>query len=84
MISVWQIGDNPTLVFIGFSNGAVDKVFCMPVPAARRCIPKGCASNKPIDAAATRNETAVIKHFQERMPYGLFVPGDAQCDTVAL
>jgi len=56
----------------------------MPVPAARRCIPKGCASNKPIDAAATRNETAVIKHFQERMPYGLFVPGDAQCDTVAL
>jgi hypothetical protein len=24
-----------------------------------------------------RNETAVIKHFQERMPYGLFVPDDA-------
>ena len=24
-----------------------------------------------------RTETAVIKHFQERMPYGLFVPDDA-------
>jgi hypothetical protein len=24
-----------------------------------------------------RNETAVIKHFQERMPYGRFVPDDA-------
>ena len=24
-----------------------------------------------------RNETAVIKHFQERMPYGLFVRDDA-------
>jgi hypothetical protein len=24
-----------------------------------------------------RNETAVIKHFQERMPHGLFVPDDA-------
>jgi hypothetical protein len=23
-----------------------------------------------------RSETAVIKHFQERMPYGLFVPDD--------
>jgi hypothetical protein len=22
-----------------------------------------------------RTETAVIRHFQERMPYGLFVPG---------
>jgi hypothetical protein len=21
-----------------------------------------------------RNETAVLKHFQERIPYGLFVP----------
>ena len=24
-----------------------------------------------------KNETAVIKHFQERMPYVLFVPDDA-------
>ena len=24
--------------------------------------------------AVPRNETAVLKHFQERMPYGLFVP----------
>jgi hypothetical protein len=25
-----------------------------------------------------RGETAVIKHFQERMPYGLFVPDVVQ------
>jgi hypothetical protein len=31
-----------------------------------------------------RNETAVIKHFQERMPYGLFVPDDASTIPVAL
>jgi hypothetical protein len=40
MFSVWEIRDNPILVFIGFSKGAVERVFRMPVPAARRCIPK--------------------------------------------
>ena len=27
-----------------------------------------------------RNETAVIKHFQERMPYGLFVPDEGRLE----
>jgi hypothetical protein len=28
-----------------------------------------------------RNETAVVRHFQERMPQGLFVPDNAVSDV---
>jgi hypothetical protein len=31
--------------------------------------------------AITASETAVIRHFQERMPYGLFVP-DVDADAI--
>ena len=41
MISVCEIRDNSTLVFVDFSDGAADRVFRMPVRAARRRIPKG-------------------------------------------
>jgi hypothetical protein len=32
------------------------------------------AEGETLAISAPRNETAVLKHFQERMPYGLFVP----------
>jgi hypothetical protein len=32
------------------------------------------ADGEPLAISVPRNETAVLKHFQERMPYGLFVP----------
>jgi hypothetical protein len=32
------------------------------------------ADGEEIAISVPRNETAVLKHFQERMPYGLFVP----------
>jgi hypothetical protein len=32
------------------------------------------ADGKALAISVPRNETAVLKHFQERMPYGLFVP----------
>ena len=32
------------------------------------------ASGAALSISIPRTETAVIRHFQERMPYGLFVP----------
>ena len=32
------------------------------------------AAGEALAISMPRNETAVLKHFQERMPYGLFVP----------
>jgi len=32
------------------------------------------ASGDALAISIPRTETAVIRHFQERMPYGLFVP----------
>ena len=32
------------------------------------------ADGEALAISVPRNETAVLKHFQERMPYGLFVP----------
>src|SRR5262249_6366903 len=40
MISVCANQSQAILVFAGFSKGAVERVFRMPVPEARRCIPK--------------------------------------------
>jgi hypothetical protein len=33
-------------------------------------------SREALAISAPRNETAVLKHFQERMSYGLFVPDE--------
>jgi hypothetical protein len=32
------------------------------------------ADGEALAISVPRSETAVLKHFQERMPYGLFVP----------
>ena len=32
------------------------------------------AAGEALAISVPRNETAVLKHFQKRMPYGLFVP----------
>ena len=32
------------------------------------------ADGEALAISVPRNETAVLKHFQERMPYGLFLP----------
>jgi hypothetical protein len=32
------------------------------------------AAGEALAISTPRTETAVIRHFQERMPYGLFVP----------
>ena len=32
------------------------------------------AAGEALAISVPRNETTVLKHFQERMPYGLFVP----------
>ncbi len=32
------------------------------------------AASEALAISVPRNATAVLKHFQERMPYGLFVP----------
>jgi hypothetical protein len=32
------------------------------------------AAGEALAISVPRNETAVLKHFQERMPYGMFVP----------
>jgi hypothetical protein len=34
------------------------------------------ADGDVLSISIPRGETAVMKHFQERMPYGLFVPDD--------
>jgi hypothetical protein len=34
----------------------------------------GTAAGETLAISIPRGETAVIKHFQARMPYGLFVP----------
>jgi hypothetical protein len=36
------------------------------------------ASGEALAISIPRSEAAVIRHFQERMPYGLFVPEVAQ------
>jgi hypothetical protein len=36
---------------------------------------------KVLSISIPRNETAVVRHFQERMPHGLFVPDDAVSDV---
>jgi hypothetical protein len=33
-----------------------------------------CADGEALTIYVPRGETRVLKHFQERMPYGLFVP----------
>jgi hypothetical protein len=38
------------------------------------CGPKGDGTYV-VAISVPRGERAVLKHFQERMPYGLFVPG---------
>jgi hypothetical protein len=35
------------------------------------------AAGEALAISIPRTETAVIRHFQERMPYGLFVPDNA-------
>ena len=35
------------------------------------------AEGEALAISIPRTETAVIRHFQERMPYGLFVPHEA-------
>ena len=39
------------------------------------------AAGEALAISVPRNETAVLKHFQERMPYGLFVP-DPDSDAI--
>jgi hypothetical protein len=34
------------------------------------------AAGEALPISIPRTETAVIRYFQERMPYGLFVPDD--------
>ena len=36
------------------------------------------AEGEVLAISIPRTETAVIRHFQERMPHGLFVPSDEQ------
>jgi hypothetical protein len=36
---------------------------------------------KVLSISIPRNETAVVRHFQEQMPHGLFVPDDAVSDV---
>jgi hypothetical protein len=39
------------------------------------------ASGEALAITIPRNETAVIRHFQDRMPHGLFVPDEAVSDV---
>jgi hypothetical protein len=39
------------------------------------------ADGEVLSISIPRNETAVVRHFQERMPHGLFVPDNAVSDV---
>jgi hypothetical protein len=39
------------------------------------------ADGEVLSISIPRNETAVIRHFQARMPHGLFVPDGAASDV---
>jgi hypothetical protein len=39
------------------------------------------ATGEVLSISIPRGETAVIKHFQDRMPHGLFVPDEAVSDV---
>ena len=39
------------------------------------------ADGEVLSISVPRNETAVIRHFQARMPHGLFVPDGAASDV---
>jgi len=39
------------------------------------------ADGEVLSISIPRNETAVVRHFQERMPHGLFVPDEAVSDV---
>jgi hypothetical protein len=39
------------------------------------------AAGEAMAITIPRNETAVIRHFQERMPHGLFLPDEAVSDV---
>ena len=39
------------------------------------------ANGEVLSISIPRNETAVIRHFQARMPHGLFVPDGAVSDV---
>jgi len=39
------------------------------------------ADGEVLSISTPRNETTVIRHFQARMPHGLFVPDGAVCDV---
>jgi len=39
------------------------------------------ADGEVLSISIPRNETAVVRHFQERMPHGLFVPDEAVSDA---
>jgi hypothetical protein len=42
------------------------------------------AAGEALAISIPSSETAVLKHFQERMPYGLFVPGPGlRCHLIA-
>jgi hypothetical protein len=40
------------------------------------------ANGEVLSISIPRGETAVIKHFQDRMPHGLFVPDEAVRDDL--
>jgi hypothetical protein len=40
------------------------------------------AQGEALAISIPRSETAVIRYFQERMPYGLFVPDVQSCDSM--
>jgi hypothetical protein len=40
------------------------------------------ADGEVLSISIPRNETAVIRHFQARMPHGLFVPDDGAASDV--
>jgi hypothetical protein len=39
------------------------------------------ADGEMLSISIPRNETAVVRHFQERIPHGLFVPDEAASDV---
>jgi hypothetical protein len=43
-------------------------------PEGRRNLCRRISAGDVLAISIPRTETAVIRHFQERMPYGLFVP----------
>jgi hypothetical protein len=49
-------------------------IFGAPETTAPTWIEFRSAEGEALAISIPRSETAVIRHFQERMPYGLFVP----------